>query len=257
MDSDDGSRIALAFGEIFRDVRVNHWGLTQSQYAAILGFPSRFTIARIERGEQFSTTVLNAVAKNLNVQPDSILLKTQRLIEKHTGRSWQQEFSQLKIPKGSRLNKKPSRHRNNVELSRSLGAKYPWILEYWDFDANGDLDPFTISKSYKGYINWRCKKGSDHRFRSTAKQFIALKSPIKCIFCRGLRASITNSLASLYPEHAVDFDEIKNGRTASEVVAKPATSTLYFWKCAFCKSCRMSIRERIAGVPCPCRTPKP
>ena len=110
-------------------------------------------------------------------------------------------------------------------------AKHP-LLQQWDHDRNrstGDLPDNTSLGSGK-LIWWQCHecpKGKVHSWQAPPYSRISCKKPTGCPCCDGLQHFECNSLATVCPDIAADFDVNKNGVTAAELTS--STHTKYSW----------------------------
>ena len=108
------------------------------------------------------------------------------------------------------------------------GAKHA-LLEQWDHDRNienGNTPDNTTLQSNK-LIFWCCRecpKGKVHSWRALAGQRILGSG---CPFCAGKRLCECNSLATVCPDVAADFDIKQNGVSAAQVTS--SATTKYSW----------------------------
>ena len=107
------------------------------------------------------------------------------------------------------------------------------LLEQWDHDrnsGNGNLPDNTTLKSNK-LIWWRCQdcpKGKVHSWQARPYSRIQqCKKPTGCPCCAGHQPCECNSLKTVCPDIAADFDVEKNGVTAAEVTS--SAHTKYSW----------------------------
>ncbi|DBA68602.1 TPA: hypothetical protein ACH3X2_013540 [Trebouxia sp. C0005] len=106
------------------------------------------------------------------------------------------------------------------------------LLQQWDHDRNrenGDYPDNTTLRSHK-LIWWRCHecpKGRVHSWHAAAFSRTLLKKPTGCPCCAGHKFCECNSLETVCPDIAADFDVKKNGVTAAEVTG--STRTKYSW----------------------------
>ncbi len=111
------------------------------------------------------------------------------------------------------------------------GAKHA-LLEQWDHDRNsenGNLPDNTTLRSNKR-IWWcchECPKGKVHSWQAQAVSRTSQKKPTGCPYCEGHQLCECNSLETVCPDIAADFDVEKNGVTAAEVTS--SASTKYSW----------------------------
>ena len=55
-----------------------------------------------------------------------------------------------------------------VVLSNCLSTTHPEIAKEWHPTKNGDLTPYDITAGSKKYVWWKCNKGDDHEWQTTA-----------------------------------------------------------------------------------------
>lgn len=109
-------------------------------------------------------------------------------------------------------------------------ADNPALLSRWDFERNGDVDPALVgSKNSKVRRWWRCPVADDHRWLAptAAMTNSALKGFTGCPACAGRQVSVTNSLATRFPEIARQWHPTKNGDVTPESI--PAGTQAYAW----------------------------
>ena len=96
---------------------------------------------------------------------------------------------------------------------------------------------------------WICPGGADHEWPSTIVNRIKGKG---CPYCAGQKVSVTNCLATRYPEIAKQWHPTKNGTlTASAVVA--GTEQKVWWQCTQDSKHEWDARisNRVHGRGCP------
>ena len=170
-------------------------------------------------------------AKN-GVTPDQVMARS------HTRRhwlcpkcrhSWQAQAytkvdSQSGCPRCSQLKKQWNRQ---PSLTRS---QHPAMLEF-DFERNrrAGLDPDKITAGSGKMVHWictKCPKGQPHLFVAPPCSRIGINSGCPC--CANRKACICNSLQSLYPALAAEYDTARNGSGPEQVL--PASRKKAFWK---------------------------
>jgi hypothetical protein len=110
----------------------------------------------------------------------------------------------------------------------SLADLFPEIAAEWHPTKNDGLFPEDVSKGSNRKIWWKCSLADDHEWVASPHARTGSKSG--CLCCRGYIASVTNSLASLFPEVSAQWHPDKNGDlTPDEVVA--GSRVKYWWKC--------------------------
>jgi len=98
------------------------------------------------------------------------------------------------------------------------------LLEQWDHDRNrenGNFPDNTTLRSNK-FIWWQCHecpKGKVHNWQVWAFNRTLCKKPTGCPCCVGHQLCECNSLQTVCPDIADDFDADKNGVSAAEVTS--------------------------------------
>ena len=106
------------------------------------------------------------------------------------------------------------------------------LLQQWDHDRNRENGIFpdnTTLRSHK-LIWWRCQecpKSKVHSWQAQACNRTSSKNPTGCPCCVGQKVCECNSLETVCPDIAADFDVEKNGVSAAEVTS--SSSTKYSW----------------------------
>jgi hypothetical protein len=106
------------------------------------------------------------------------------------------------------------------------------LLEQWDQDKNrenGNFPDNTTLQSQK-LIWWHCKecpKGKVHSWQARADIRTVGKRVTGCPFCAGKMLCECNSLETVCPDIAADFDSQTNGVSAAEVTS--SASAKYSW----------------------------
>ncbi|MFB2898623.1 zinc-ribbon domain-containing protein [Aerosakkonemataceae cyanobacterium BLCC-F50] len=108
-----------------------------------------------------------------------------------------------------------------------LSISYPYLAAEWHPTKNGTLTPDQVTVGSSRKVWWQCPKGSDHEWDAS---IVRRTKGQGCPCCAGRKPSITNSLASLYPDIAKQWHPIKNGTlTPDQVVA--GSEKKVWWKC--------------------------
>lgn len=115
-----------------------------------------------------------------------------------------------------------------VSVTNSLAALFPHLAAEWHSTKNGSATPDTVVAGSEKKVWWKCPKGPDHEWEALLSNRTRLGRG--CPFCAGVRASVTNSLAALYPDVACELHPTKNGNmSAREVVA--GSERKLWWQC--------------------------
>lgn len=122
----------------------------------------------------------------------------------------------------------------------NLALAYPEIAKQFDAEKSGTTPDQVTPKSNR-QMWWNCDKG--HSYQCTPAKKTREDLPYGCPFCSGYQIDSTNSLASLYPAIAKEFDEVANGITADKI--NHGHTKKCFWKCmAAGHSFEMKVNER-------------
>lgn len=120
----------------------------------------------------------------------------------------------------------------------SLYAKFKDMIDNeWDYEKNNKYDPKKIAPGKAIRVHWVCRKNTCgcHRWFTKLDQRTC-GSRTGCPYCSGKKICPHNSLQSLFPEIAKEFDVERNGITPDKI--SPGTSKPYYWKCEkMCKNC--------------------
>ena len=105
------------------------------------------------------------------------------------------------------------------------------LLQQWDHDRNRESENFPDNTTLRsGKLIWwhcrECPKGKVHSWQARASDQIR-KNPTGCPCCAGQKLCECNSLQTVCPDIAPDFDVDMNGVTAAEVTS--STTTKYSW----------------------------
>jgi hypothetical protein len=123
-----------------------------------------------------------------------------------------------------------------MPLKDSLSRRFPALAQQWDRERNGILRASVVGASSSQVVWWKCRKAPDHRWQAAIcarvfsfKRSLSRKGAITCPFCANRFVSVTNSLAALHPEIAVEWHHEKNEMRPEEVLA--SSEHRCWWKC--------------------------
>lgn len=154
-----------------------------------------------------------------------------------------------------------------LSVTNSLAALYPELAAQWHPTKNGGLSPADVLSGSNRRVWWKCPEGPDHEWSS---RVIDRKLRPGCPFCRGLKASVTNSVAALHPDLAAQWHPTRNGDLTPEQVVAGSNKRVW-WKCPagpdhewqadpnarvfskgcpFCRGFRTSVTNSLASL-CP------
>ena len=123
-------------------------------------------------------------------------------------------------------------------------SQHPAMLEF-DFERNrrAGLDPDKITAGSNKLVHWictKCPKGQPHLFEATPKHRIRFNTA--CPYCANKKACICNSLQSLYPALAAEYDTARNCVGPEQVM--PRSRQVAFWKNASGHTCKENFKQR-------------
>lgn len=136
----------------------------------------------------------------------------------------------------------------------NLANARPDLAAQWHPAKNGELTPADVHQGSATRVWWKCPEGPDHEWETGVHS--RTKGKGTCPFCQGMWLSVTNSLATLHPNLAAEWDYEANAPlTPSDVTA--GSKQRVGWKCRHVPSHRWEApvgeRKRGAGK-CPqCR----
>ena len=114
----------------------------------------------------------------------------------------------------------------------TIQSQCPELIKFWHPSKNDNLHPENILINSGDKIWWKCTKGPDHEWQATPRSMYKKisKSTSVCPFCRNRMVSVTNSLATLYPEIAAQWHPTLNGDLLPSSV-RPTSAHSVWWKC--------------------------
>ena len=134
--------------------------------------------------------------------------------------------------------------------TNNLAYLAPDLAAEFDIATNG-VTPDLVAAASTTPRAWICPIGPDHKWVAQPKARYVRGDG--CPFCAGRKPSVTNSLASLYPHLAAQFDVEENGITPNQIVA--GSNASYAWRCEVAPDHRwraiVANRTR-KGQGCPC-----
>ena len=109
-------------------------------------------------------------------------------------------------------------------------SNHPVMLEF-DYSRNQEagLDPDKITLGSDIKVHWvcsSCPRGQPHKYMASPNSRIRRKSG--CPYCGSRLACVCNSLQSLYPALAAEWDTTRNGVGPDQILA--ASGKLAYWK---------------------------
>ncbi len=121
---------------------------------------------------------------------------------------------------------------HKASVTNSLASLYPAIAKEWHPSKNGDLTPDQVQAGSAKKVWWKCPKGSDHEWLTQVRYRVIGDG---CPCCSGVKVSVTNSLASLYPEIAREWHPEKNAPLTPHDLTAGSNEKVY-WRCLIDRS---------------------
>ncbi len=107
-------------------------------------------------------------------------------------------------------------------------TQYRELVEEWDWKKNSNTDINKVTYGMQKKFWWVCKKNKSHNWLSSVSNRTSKHSG--CPFCSNHRVDKSNSLKSLYPSIAMEWDVKKNSGLKPENI-NATTQKKYWWKC--------------------------
>lgn len=134
-----------------------------------------------------------------------------------------------------------------------LSTIHPELLEEWDFDKNGELDPEGITFGSNNKVWWKCSLG--HEWQAQVKSRHAGRG---CPFCSGRELLVGyNDLKTTNPEYLKEWNYDRNKDIGPEDIMA-GSHTQVWWKCSVGHEWKASPNHRISkgrGCPYCCHNP--
>jgi len=135
-------------------------------------------------------------------------------------------------------------HLKRVTHPTLAACNHP-LLSEWDYEANAQegLWPEKIRLRSHKLVHWvchKCPRGCMHRYQATPKDRIGKGSG--CPYCSGHKACKCNSLQSLFPDVALEWDAERNEGNPDYYTAQ--SNIVVWWSSAERGSWQQSIHSR-------------
>ena len=136
-----------------------------------------------------------------------------------------------------KCSKKSLGHTRQPTLTAS---NHPVMVEFDHIrNQEASLDPDRITLKSNKKVHWicsNCPRGQPHLYMASPNSRISSKSG--CPYCNNKRACICNSLDSLYPALAAEWDTARNGVGPDQFL--PGSQQLAYWRNAAGRSWEQS-----------------
>lgn len=137
------------------------------------------------------------------------------------------------------------------EKENSIASLYPHLLEEWDYEKNGNIDPECVSRGSNLKLYWKCKKGHSWSAPPSSRT-----KGFGCPYCAGVKLLTGfNDLATKNPELLGEWDYGENGKlgiTPDNISAGNSSQKVY-WVCKNFPKHKWvaTVADRIRGTGCP------
>jgi len=116
-----------------------------------------------------------------------------------------------------------------MQRKKNLLETYPGIAAEWHLTKNGELTPDQVVAGSNKRFWWQCPQGPDHEWEAKLSNRTSTNKT-GCPCCAGQKVSVTNSLATQFPDIAAEWHPTKNGElTPDQVVA--GSGKIFWWQC--------------------------
>lgn len=191
------------------------------------------------------------------LKPDAVTAGSGKRVwwkcKKNSAHEWQTSISNRTK---SNANGCPYCSRFLVSEANSLQINFPYIAAQLHPDLNGGKKGAQIASMSATKYWWICHKGPDHVWQATPSNRVGRGS--NCPYCAGLRVSVTNSLETLFPFVAEQWDIQKNGGLKPSEISATSTRKVW-WRCVSGHSWEQQVnkKSRMKGACYECKTGKP
>ena len=143
----------------------------------------------------------------------------------------------------------------HIKGVNDLASANPELLAEWDYKKNEGIRPENIAKGSHEKVWWICPKG--HSYQASPLNRTNITNHTGCPYCSNKKVLLGyNDLATVFPEHAKEWDYTKNGELKPSEVVYGSNKTVY-WKCSNCGySWKCNVIHKTKGRKCPnCKNP--
>lgn len=154
---------------------------------------------------------------------------------------------------------------NRASVTNSVASLHPELVDEWDWERNGELQPEDVPAGSKKSIHWKCAVAPDHTWETNVAE--RTRKGRGCPYCSGKRASSTNNLALKGPDVAAQWHPTRNGDLTPDKILLGSQRPVWWlcpvsqdheWEaapntrrtggCPFCAGRRSSITNNLATV---------
>ena len=115
-----------------------------------------------------------------------------------------------------------------VSVTNSLSSLFPMIATQWHPTKNIGVRPEEVLAGTLKKYWWICPEGPDHEWQASVIH--RTLQGVGCLCCSGRKASVTNSIWSLFPKVALQWHSDKNHEVTPDQVVY-GSNKKYWWIC--------------------------
>lgn len=116
---------------------------------------------------------------------------------------------------------------NKATEKNNITITHPYLLKEWNYSKNIGLNPENFKAGSNKKVWWVCEMG--HEFEAIISNRALLKT--KCSYCRNMKVTKENCLATRYPELAKEWHPTKN-KNLTPYDVLPSARRKVWWKCS-------------------------
>ncbi len=136
--------------------------------------------------------------------------------------------------------------RKDARATQSLASRHRVLAREWHPDRNLDLTPRDVARASRSKVWWQCAHGHEWE----APVYSRTIGGNGCPYCGNKKVGKDNSLRSLNPKLAREWDREKNdGLTSADVT--PGSKRRIWWRCREGHAWQAPVHERSSGRGCP------
>lgn len=136
----------------------------------------------------------------------------------------------------------------SIRKSNSIVALMPKLLDEWDYEKNGKINPEFVSAGSNQRYYWKCPKCHNSYLAPVKRRSYGTGCPI----CSGkMVVTGKNDLATQHPQLLSSWDYAKNQENPNAVYGGKGSHKSYYWLCDKGHSYKCKLGDRIKGIGCP------
>lgn len=131
-----------------------------------------------------------------------------------------------------------------------IGAPSQEIIDWWDYEKNRGVTPFTLIPGFHGRVYWKCPRG--HSFKRSAN---LQTGALVCSTCRTQATEPATESLAFNARHTLPWWDYDANPAISPTFVSPQSLQKVVWKCPKNHSFERSIRVFVNSPYCPQCTP--